>query len=95
LITSDGFHRSGDNFMAGIEKRPGTYDKNMTDIRNFKALRIALIAILSVWSIIYFVDYFLGSFLGFAGPSELFIDEHNSTQSLSGNFMRLCMVFRA
>ena len=52
--------------MAGIGKRTGTYDENLTDIRNLKALTIALTAILAVWSIVYF--------LGSATPSELFTD---------------------
>ncbi len=39
--------------MSGIEKRIGTYDENLTDIRNLKPLTIALTAILAVWSIVY------------------------------------------
>ena len=39
--------------MSGIGKRTGTYDENLTDIRNLKPLTIALTAILAVWSIVY------------------------------------------
>ena len=39
--------------MSGIEKRIGTYDENLTDIRNLKPLTVALTAILAVWSIVY------------------------------------------
>ena len=39
--------------MSGIEKRTGTYDENLTDIRNLKPLTIALTAILAVWSLVY------------------------------------------
>ena len=48
--------------MAGIGKRTGTYDENLTDIRNLKPLTIALTAILAVWSIVYL--------LGSATPSS-------------------------
>ncbi len=41
--------------MAGIEKRTGTYDENLTDIRNLKPLRVALTAIFAVWSIVYLI----------------------------------------
>ena len=39
--------------MAGIGKRTGTYDENLTDIRNLKPVTVALTAILAVWSIVY------------------------------------------
>ncbi|HME86586.1 MAG TPA: hypothetical protein VKG91_19080 [Roseiarcus sp.] len=41
--------------MSGIEKHTGTYDENLTDIRNLKPLTIALAAILAVWSILYLI----------------------------------------
>ena len=47
--------------MSGIEKHTGTYDENLTDIRNLKPLTVALTAILAVWSIVYL--------LGSATPS--------------------------
>jgi len=48
--------------MAGIEKRTGTYDEYLTDIRNLKPLTVALTAILAVWSVVYL--------LGSATPSS-------------------------
>ena len=39
--------------MSGIEKRTGTYDENLSDIRNLKPLTIALTAIWAVWSLVY------------------------------------------
>ena len=39
--------------MDGIGKRTGTYDENLTDIRNLKPLTVALTAILAVWSLAY------------------------------------------
>jgi len=41
--------------MAGVDKRTGSYDENLTDIRNLKPLTVALTAIFAVWSIVYLI----------------------------------------
>ncbi len=61
--------------MSGTEKHTGTYDENLTDIRNLKPLTIALTAILAVWSIVYL--------LGSATPrsnAQTGLSAANSTQ---------------
>jgi len=61
--------------MSGIEKHTGTYDENLTDIRNLKPLTVALTAILAVWSIVYL--------LGSATPrsnAQTGLSAANSTQ---------------